>query len=145
MIRNTFFPCSGHVWPWQDEGGREGDQARSDEEYDEWHLLARYGHHSPQREVSQASSLAQWLYLELSIFLTPASTFISYKRIGSNSLLFSIREHDQARRAFLMSIKCDPTNENTLRELVQLQVHLRDFPGFEESARKILMGKPSLM
>lgn len=55
------------------------------------------------------------------------------------------KEHDQARRAFLMSIKCDPTNENTLRELVQLQVHLRDFPGFEESARKILMGKPSLM
>jgi len=26
-----------------------------------------------------------------------------------------------------------------------LQVHVRDYPGFEETARKILMSKPSLM
>ena len=56
-----------------------------------------------------------------------------------------IREYDQARRAFLMALKCDPESENTMRELVQLQVHVRDLPGFEETARKILLTKPSLM
>ena len=51
----------------------------------------------------------------------------------------------QAKRAFVMSLKCDPANDNTLRELVQLQVHVRDYPGFEETARKILMSKPTAM
>jgi len=32
-----------------------------------------------------------------------------------------------------------------LRDLSQLQIHLRDYPGFEESRRKILMSKPNLM
>ena len=32
-----------------------------------------------------------------------------------------------------------------MRELIQLQVHLRDFVGFEETSRKLLMIKPSVM
>jgi len=32
-----------------------------------------------------------------------------------------------------------------MRELLQLQIHLRDFPGFEETSRKLLMLKPSVM
>ena len=52
------------------------------------------------------------------------------------------REYDQARRAYLFALKCDANNENTMRELIQLQIHLRDFPGFEETSRKQLMVKP---
>ena len=55
------------------------------------------------------------------------------------------REYDQARRAYLFALKCDPTSDQTLRELVQLQVHLRDYPGFEETSRKVLMQKPSVI
>lgn len=55
------------------------------------------------------------------------------------------REYDQARRAYLFALKCDPNNERTMRELLQLQIHLRDFPGFEETSRKLLMLKPSTM
>lgn len=32
-----------------------------------------------------------------------------------------------------------------MRELIQLQVHLRDFVGFEETSRKLLLLKPSTM
>ena len=32
-----------------------------------------------------------------------------------------------------------------MRELIQLQVHLRDFAGFEETSRKLLILKPSVM
>ena len=42
-------------------------------------------------------------------------------------------------------MKIDSTNENTLRELISLQIHLRDFSGLEETARKMLMQKPGLM
>lgn len=58
---------------------------------------------------------------------------------------FLYREYDQARRAYLFALKCDANNEQTMRELIQLQVHLRDFVGFEETSRKLLMIKPSVM
>ena len=32
-----------------------------------------------------------------------------------------------------------------MRELYQLQIHLRDFPGFEDTARKMLLAKPGAM
>ena len=55
------------------------------------------------------------------------------------------REYEQARRAYLFALKCDANNEMTMRELIQLQVHLRDYPGFEETSRKMLLLKPSTM
>ena len=55
------------------------------------------------------------------------------------------REYDQARRAYLFALKCDANNEQTMRELIQLQVHLRDGVGFEDTARKLLLLRPSNM
>lgn len=45
----------------------------------------------------------------------------------------------------MFALKCDANNEQTMRELIQLQVHLRDYVGFEETARKLLLLKPSVM
>jgi len=55
------------------------------------------------------------------------------------------KDYEQARRAFLFALKCDPKSENTMRELYQLQIHLRDFAGFEETSRKMLVEKPGVM
>ena len=55
------------------------------------------------------------------------------------------REYDQARRAYLFALKCDANNEQTMRELIQLQIHLRDYVGFEETSRKLLLLKPGVM
>lgn len=55
------------------------------------------------------------------------------------------RDYEQARRAYLSALRCEPENERTLRELYQLQIHVRDLPGFEETSRKLLMLKPGQM
>lgn len=55
------------------------------------------------------------------------------------------KEYDQARRAYLFALKCDAGNEQTMRELIQLQIHLRDYVGFEETSRKLLLLKPGVM
>ena len=55
------------------------------------------------------------------------------------------RDYEQARRAYLSALRWEPENERTLRELYQLQIHVRDFPGFEETSRKLLLLKPGPM
>lgn len=55
------------------------------------------------------------------------------------------REYDQARRAYLFALKCDSKNEMSMRELISLQMHLRDFAGLEDTSRKLLLQKPSAM
>ena len=40
------------------------------------------------------------------------------------------REYDLARKAILTALKHNPENDSYYRELFQLQLHLRDFPGF---------------
>ena len=59
--------------------------------------------------------------------------------------MYACRDYDQARRAYLNALKYAGENENILRDLSQLQIHLRDYPGYEDSRRKILMLKPSLI
>ena len=39
------------------------------------------------------------------------------------------------------ALKYDPTNQNVLRDLGQLQVQLRDYEGYSETRRQILVGK----
>ena len=41
-------------------------------------------------------------------------------------------------------MKLDSQNESVLRDLMQLQVHLRDFAGFEDTSRKMLLTKPGV-
>ena len=60
-------------------------------------------------------------------------------------MYYACRDYDAARRAYLNAIKYAEENDNILRDLSQLQIHLRDFQGYEESRNKMLMQKPSLI
>jgi peptide alpha-N-acetyltransferase len=49
------------------------------------------------------------------------------------------KDYDQARRAYLNALKYNPDNDNVMRDLCQMQMHLRDFPGFMETRRQVLV------
>jgi Tfp pilus assembly protein PilF len=49
------------------------------------------------------------------------------------------KEYDQARRSYLQALKINATNEACLRDLCQLQMHLRDYMGFFETSRQMLL------
>lgn len=51
------------------------------------------------------------------------------------------RNYDEARKAYLNALRHDPTNQNVLRDLGNLQVQLRDYEGYAETRRQILVGK----
>lgn len=53
------------------------------------------------------------------------------------------KDYDAARRAYLNALKYNKGNESVQRDLCQLQLHVRDFDGFKESRRQILMQSPS--
>ncbi len=53
------------------------------------------------------------------------------------------KDYDQARRAYLNALKYNPENDSVLRDLCQLQLHLRDFEGFRESRQRILIKDPT--
>ena len=56
----------------------------------------------------------------------------------------SNKNYDEARKAYLNALKYDPANQNVLRDLGQLQVQLRDYEGYSETRRQILVSKPSV-
>ena len=56
----------------------------------------------------------------------------------------SNKNYDEARKAYLNALKYDKDNQNVLRDLGQLQVQLRDFEGYAETRRKILVGKSGI-
>lgn len=51
------------------------------------------------------------------------------------------KNYDEARKAYLNALKYDAGNQNVLRDLGQLQVQLRDFEGYAETRRQLLVGK----
>ena len=55
------------------------------------------------------------------------------------------RDYDQSRRAYLQALKLSTDSENILRDLSQLQIHLRDYEGYEQSRRKLVVAKPGLI
>ena len=67
------------------------------------------------------------------------------KLTNKTKIYYACRDYDAARRAYLNAIKYSEENDNILRDLSQLQIHLRDFQGYEESRNKMLMAKPSLI
>jgi len=56
-----------------------------------------------------------------------------------------MNDYDGARRAYSNAIKYAPENENILRDLSYLQIHTRDFKGFEESRLNLCMLKPGIL
>jgi tetratricopeptide (TPR) repeat protein len=54
------------------------------------------------------------------------------------------RNFDDARKAYANALKHDPKNQNILRDLGQLQIQLRDYDGYQETRRQIMMEKPNL-
>lgn len=53
------------------------------------------------------------------------------------------KDYDSARRAYINALKYNPENESVTRDLCQLQLHLRDFDGFKETRRQMLVRDPS--
>jgi len=53
------------------------------------------------------------------------------------------KDYDQARRAYLNALKYNPDHEQAMRDLSSLQIFLRDYQGFEESRRQLLIHSPS--
>ena len=55
------------------------------------------------------------------------------------------KDYDAARRAYLQALKCNANNESVMRDLCQLQMHLRDYTGFKETRRLLLLKHPDEM
>lgn len=62
----------------------------------------------------------------------------------SDYLLGGIRNYGEARKAYLNALRYDKENQNVLRDLGQLQVQLRDYEGYAETRRRILVVKSNL-
>ncbi|CDW89756.1 n-alpha-acetyltransferase auxiliary subunit-like [Stylonychia lemnae] len=56
----------------------------------------------------------------------------------------SNKNPDEARKAYLNALKYDKDNQNVLRDLGQLQIQLRDYEGYAETRRQILVSKPTV-
>ena len=54
-------------------------------------------------------------------------------------LLRKDKDYDGARRAYLQALKLNAENDSVLRDLCQMQIHLRDYAGFHETRRQVLV------
>jgi peptide alpha-N-acetyltransferase len=54
------------------------------------------------------------------------------------------KNYDEARKAYVNALKYDAGNANVLRDLGQLQVQLRDYVGYAETRRQLMVGKSSV-
>lgn len=52
------------------------------------------------------------------------------------------KDYDQARRAYTNALKYAPENDNVMRDLAQMQIHLKEYAGFMETRRLILIKDP---
>lgn len=53
------------------------------------------------------------------------------------------QDYHEAAKAYLNALRLDPENQQILRDLALLQIQIRDYEGFEESRRKLLLIRPS--
>ena len=54
------------------------------------------------------------------------------------------KDFETAKKAYLNAHKYNPSNDSILRDLCQIQVHLRDYEGFAETRRLILVKDPAV-
>jgi len=52
------------------------------------------------------------------------------------------KDYEQAKKAYLNALKYAPENENVMRDLCQMQLHTRDYAGFVETRRKLMLKDP---
>lgn len=50
-----------------------------------------------------------------------------------------------AKSAYLSAIKIDDTNQNCLRDLATVQLHIKDWTGLAESKRKYMLVSPQVV
>jgi len=55
------------------------------------------------------------------------------------------RSYLEAKKAYLNALKYDKDNQNVLRDLAYLQAQLKDYDGFAESRRQIMILKPGII
>lgn len=52
------------------------------------------------------------------------------------------KDYEQAKKAYLNALKYAPDNENVMRDLCQMQLHTRDYAGFAETRKKLMLKDP---
>ena len=70
------------------------------------------------------------LFKNLTNFTCWHAMGIIYRKVG---------DYDQARRAYQNALKYAPENDNVMRDLSNMQLHLREFEGFLETRRQMLL------
>ncbi|KAF8474760.1 NMDA receptor-regulated protein 1 [Kalaharituber pfeilii] len=56
----------------------------------------------------------------------------------------SVKNYDEAIKAYKFALKIEPDSQQILRDLAYLQIQMRDFTGYAESRRMILAGRPQV-
>lgn len=54
------------------------------------------------------------------------------------------KDFETAKKAYLNAQKYNPNNDSILRDLCQIQIHMRDFEGFAETRRLMLVKNPEI-
>jgi tetratricopeptide (TPR) repeat protein len=49
------------------------------------------------------------------------------------------KDYEQARKAYINALKYNPENDSVMRDLCQIQIHMRDYAGFHETRRMMLL------
>jgi N-alpha-acetyltransferase 15/16, NatA auxiliary subunit len=55
----------------------------------------------------------------------------------------SDHDYHEAAKAYLQALRRDPENQQIIKDLALLQIQIRDYEGFEESRRKLLLVRPN--
>lgn len=54
-----------------------------------------------------------------------------------------LKDYETAKKAYMNASKYNPSNESMLRDLSNIQIFLRDYQGFQETRRQLLVKDPS--
>jgi tetratricopeptide (TPR) repeat protein len=56
----------------------------------------------------------------------------------------SVKNYEEATKAYKFALKIEPDSQNILRDLAHLQCQIRDYEGYIDSRRKMMNARPSL-
>ena len=75
-----------------------------------------------------------------------AKNMVNFTCWHVQGILFkSQKNYKAAKASYSMAIKYDQNNQNVLRDLSLLQVQLKDYDGFVETRRRIMVGRAGII
>jgi peptide alpha-N-acetyltransferase len=55
------------------------------------------------------------------------------------------KQYAEAKKSYLMAVRYDENNQNVMRDLSLIQAYLKDYDGFCETRRKIMLGRAGII